>query len=105
MTTYHPGPSEVPPNQVPDGLLIHIYAVPTDRGPTARLLFERELTLDDAVIKMALDDSERATGMLLGNEDAICVVVYVGDTGLRETQFPADLVGTDHRVITGEDQP
>ena len=79
----HPGPQSVAPSTCPDGLVLHIYAVPADRSSNARFLFDRMLTPDIDVINQALGDRERADAMLWPHEDAVCLVIYDGDSGVR----------------------
>lgn len=87
---YFPGPDRLPLDSAPGGWVFQVYAVPIDRGPSARLLFERTLTLSAAGYEMleelANSDAETAVGMLNPDEDAICLVVFDGDNGERVDQ-------------------
>ena len=79
----HPGPPSIDPNVCPDGLVLHVYAVPADRSDNTRFLFDRALLPNMDNIMEAIDDRERAESMLLPSEDALCLVIYDGDSGQR----------------------
>ena len=79
MNVVSPGPDRIAPSSSPDGVVVHVYAVPTEE-----LLVERRLQHDDAV-----DVAGRADSLLawtLANAvgvDGVCLVAYDGDTGER----------------------
>jgi hypothetical protein len=84
---HYPGPQRKPPGLVPGGILICVHAVSTDRT-RHRHLFDRELTSEVSAIIEAIGDRERAFDSLLPDEDAVCVVIYDGDTGERIREAP-----------------
>lgn len=74
-----PGPPRLLPGLCPGGIVLAIYAVPSQR-----LLLTRNLDADNAESAGPLD-AEDAFGRLLPGEDAVCLVAYDGDSGERGT--------------------
>ena len=72
----YPGPERLDPDQCPDGLVAHVYAIPTER-----LLFTRHLTFDNPGDGEA--DALEASVLLNADEEGTCIVFFDGDTGHR----------------------
>ena len=71
-----PGPSSIRRDACPGGLVLQIYAVPSER-----LLLERYLTDPGMAVLTAPMDAEMVD-QLAPNDD-VCLVVFDGDTGRR----------------------
>jgi hypothetical protein len=74
-----PGPASIAPDLEPDGMVIHVYAVPSER-----LLLVSHLNADN-VSDVGAVDADAAFAALYAGEDAVCIVAYDGDTGERST--------------------
>lgn len=71
-----PGPSQLPPNQMPGGKVAHVY---DNRG---RLLLVRSYLTAEEATRRATEDAE-IVGNRIGRKAAL-VVVYDGTTGERQ---------------------
>lgn len=73
-----PGPASIPPDEMPGGVVIHVYSV-----PTCRLLLTRHAHDRDDVERHAADDAAQTDAMLWPDDVGVCLVAYDGDTGER----------------------
>jgi hypothetical protein len=74
-----PGPPTIDPDRCPDGVVIHVYAVPTER----LLLVRYALATDPLTTDQIEADAEDAEMALRADEHGFCLVAYDGDTGRR----------------------
>lgn len=87
MTLIYPGPASIEPKACPGGVVVHVYAVPTQR-----LLLQRHLRTQmpiEHAAELDYDDCSRR----LRDEDGeygLCLVAYDGDTGHRGIDWPED---------------
>ena len=73
-----PGPASLAPNLEPDGMVIHVYAVPSER-----LLLVSHVNAGNA--DLGAVDADAVFAALAAGESAVCIVAYDGDTGERDT--------------------
>lgn len=73
-----PGPRSIPPDEMPGGVVIHVYSV-----PTCRLLLTRHAHDRDDVERHAEADAAQTADMLWPDDAGVCLVAYDGDTGER----------------------
>ena len=74
----HPGPPSIDADSAPGGVVIHVYAVPTNR----LLITSRATTMAEAAYRAGLD-GPAAMDALREGEEAVCLVAYDGDSGTR----------------------
>lgn len=83
---YRPGPEQIEPARAPGGLVIRVY------GEDGRLLLERlvpagELLLDLDMM-LATDVDAAIVEQQLADGEALCIVVFDGDSGARVSLLP-----------------
>ena len=78
MSWIRPGPTTIPAQACPAGLVIHVYAVPTKRLLAVSFVSSYAEALVDA--QRAADAAYTA---MRPNEEGVCLVAYDGDTGER----------------------
>lgn len=77
MTWMRPGPARLAPHLAPGGYVAHVYGV--DDG---RLVYAATIQPGDDLEAAAIRDADAATAMLNAGE-AMCLVLFDGDTGER----------------------
>lgn len=73
-----PGPLRIEPGRRPDGVVIHVYAVPTQR----LLAITTAKTEAEAAYAAGMT-ADQTLAAMRDDEDAVCLVAYDGDTGDR----------------------
>lgn len=76
-----PGPPAILPGTAPDGVVIHVYAVPSEQ-----LLIVQTVQPGQSVEKLAEAAAELAWSRLHAEQpeaDGVCLVAYDGDDGQR----------------------
>lgn len=85
MTTFfRPGPSRIPEGAAPHGVVLHVY------GQDGRLLLERPIAPRSKAVELAPADAADVKRQL-GPHEALCIVVFDGDSGERVTPLGTGL--------------
>jgi hypothetical protein len=79
VSIHRPGPARILPDQAPGGVVVHVYAIPTEELLTTSVIPLERLAVAGAVERAA----EAAAEVAAQRATSTCLVAYDGDSGER----------------------